>query len=114
MRLATLTLVTLGLVCLGTTFAVAEDRPANAPAAPLATAADAAVVTPVHGYRYGPAPRWGGYYHYPRYQAYPPRAYWYGPPRYRSYYADPYAGYYYPNTFGFQYSGPRRSFGFAF
>ena len=114
MRLTTLTLAMLGLLLVGTTFAVAQERSANVPAAPyVVAAADEGVVTPVRWHAYRPVPGWYGYYSYPPYYTYRPR-YWYGPPRYYEYYADPSPGYYYPNGFGFEYHGPRRSFSFDF
>jgi len=114
MRLATLTLAMLGLLFVGTTFAVAQERRVNVPAAPSPTTlADQAVVTPVGWYVSRPGPERYGYRRYPPY-TYRPRSHWYGPPRYHGYYADPYPGYYYPNGFGFEYHGPRRSFSFGF
>jgi hypothetical protein len=114
MRLATITLATLGLMVVGTTFALARERLANAPAAPyVTTVADQVVATPVRWYGYRPVPA----YRYPGYYAYRPGYYWSGPPRYYDYYVAPYPGYpgyYYPNGFGFQFQGPRRAFSFAF
>ena len=97
MRLATLTLAMLGLLCVGTTFAEAQE-----------------VVTPVVPYAYTPSPGGYAYYGYPPSYTYGQRSYWYGRPRYYDYYATPYPGYYYPNGFGFEYRGPRRSFSFGF
>jgi hypothetical protein len=114
MRLATLTLAMLGLLSVGTTFAVAQERFANVPAAPrVAAIADQAVVTPVRWYAYRPVPGWDGVYRYP-YYTYRPRYNWYVPPRYYGYYVDPDSDYYYPNGFEFDYRGPRRSFSFGF
>ena len=115
MRLATLTLAMLGLLFVGTAFAVAQEQSANVPAAPyLTAAANDAAVTFVHRPVYRSVPGWYGYYRYPPYYTYRPRSYWYGPPRYYDYYVNPYPGYYYPNGFGFEYYGPRRSFSFGF
>jgi hypothetical protein len=115
MRLATLTLAMLGLLSVGTTFAFAQEQPANVATAPnLTTVADEAVVTFVHRPVYRAAPGWYGYYRNPPYYTYRPRVYWYGPPRYYGYDVEPYSGYYYPNGFGFEYHGPRRSFSFGF
>jgi hypothetical protein len=113
MRPATLILAMLGLLSVGATLAVGQERLANVPAAPNVTAAaDEAVVMPVRWYVYRPAPGWYSDHSYAPYYTYRPRYYWYGPPRY--YYADPYSGYYYPNGFGFEYNGSRRSFSFGF
>jgi hypothetical protein len=65
MRLATLTLAMLGLLFVGTTFAVAQERAVNVPAAPyLTVATDEAVVAPVRWYVSTPGPGWYGSYRY--------------------------------------------------
>ena len=115
MRLTISTLVILGVLSFGATFAVAQERPANAPTTTyLTTATDGVVVTPVQRYVYRPGPRWNGYYRVPPYYSYSPRYYGYGPPRYYAPYAGRYPGYYYGNGFNFQYRGPGASFGFGF
>lgn len=120
MRRATLTVAVLGLLFIGATLAVANGQPANAPATPhSAVAADNAAVTPVRQPISQPVARWYGNYYdydYPRYYTYRPRyGYWHTPRGY--YYSYPYSGYYtypYPDTFGFEFHGPRRSFSFGF
>jgi hypothetical protein len=115
MRRITFILAVCGLLSVITTFAVAQERSVNVTTSPvLTTVADQVAVTPVRWYVYKPASGWYGYYRYPPYYTYRPRYYWYGPPRYYDYYADPYPGYYYPNGFGLEYYGPRRSYYFGF
>jgi hypothetical protein len=115
MRFATSTVAILGLLCLGTTFAAAQERTANVPATPVVTTvADEVLVTPVRRYVYQPVPGWHNYYSPQPYYTYRPRYYWYGPPRYYNYYADPDWRYYYPSGFDFEFHGPRRSFSFGF
>jgi hypothetical protein len=116
MRFMTLaTLAMLGLLSVGATFAAAQVRPVNAPAAPaVTTVADEAVITFVRRPVYRSAPGWYTYDRYPPYSVYGPR-YWYAPPRYRAYYDYPYRDYYYyPDGVGFEYYGPRASFRFGF
>ena len=98
-----------------TSLARADERYANpSPAISVTTAVDTGVVVPVRWYAYRPyrgwyAPGYSGPYYTYRPYAYPVY------PRY-DYYYSPYAGGYYYNSpgFNFYWSGPRRSFGFAF
>jgi hypothetical protein len=115
MRFAALTLLTIGLLSIGSRLAVAQEWLTPSPTPPtVAARVDQSLIAPVHWYGYRPVPRWYRYGYYSPYYTYRPRYYSYGSPGYYDYYAQPYPGYYYPNAFGFQYYGPRRSFSFGY
>ena len=104
MRLATFVLAILGLLAFGTTFAFAQNRPANIQAAPRSD-----VFVDRNDVRAGgPLTYWSGprkyYYHRPvRYYSYSQTGLWLSPPFAIHYYANPYPGYsYYPNGIGYR------------
>lgn len=111
MRLTALGVVALGLLFMGPARSVAQEQLVNVPVAPsVLVAADQAAVEPVARYVYRPAYGYTYYDYSPTYTYYPPYyGYPYGTPVYR-YYGAPYGyGYYYPNGYGYEYVGPRRS-----
>jgi hypothetical protein len=117
MRYALLSILTIGLLFIGSTPALAKD-PGQVKLAVInnptnSAAVNQSLITPVRWYAYYGGPGWYRGYYYPRYRGYnySVRPY---PYRYWSYYGPAYGYYGYGyRPFGFNYYGPRVGFRFG-